>query len=116
MGARDMEKPRPPAIDGGSSPLMWHAALQLADYNRNPAALDLMRQWADTWLAFMRPGHWATDIEVATGRVVGVDNRRPLYGGYRSQACVFVWPRKPPVGKVSAPTLPRWCSPIAPII
>jgi len=91
MGARDMEKSRPPAIDGGSSPLMWHAALQLADYNRNPAALDLMRQWADTWLAFMRPGHWATDIEVATGRVVGVDNRRPLYGGYRSQACVFVW-------------------------
>jgi hypothetical protein len=54
MGARDMEKPRPPVIDGGSSPLMWHAALQVADYNRDPAALDLMRQGADTWLRFMR--------------------------------------------------------------
>jgi len=91
MGARDIEKPRPPAIDGGASPLMWHAALQLADYNRNPAALELIGQWADAWLRFMQPGRWATDVEVVTGRVVGSEEGRPLYGGYRSQACVFLW-------------------------
>lgn len=91
MGARDMEKPRPPAVDGHASPLMWHAALQAADYNRNPQALALIREWADTWLGLMKPGQWATDVEVLTGKVVGFEKDRPLYGGYRSQACVFAW-------------------------
>jgi hypothetical protein len=91
MGARDMEKPRPPAVDGHAAPLMWHAALQAADYNRNPQALALIREWADTWLRFMKPGQWATDVEVSTGKVVGFEKDRPLYGGYRSQACVFIW-------------------------
>jgi len=91
MGARDLEKPTQPEIDGHATPLMWHTALQAADYNRNPQALRLVREWADTWLRFMNPGQWATDIEVLSGKVVGSNPDRPLYGGYRSQATVFVW-------------------------
>jgi len=91
MGARDMDKPRPPAIDGHATPLMWHTTLQYADYNRSPEALRVVREWADTWLRYQRPGQWATAVEVLSGKVVDAERDRPLYGGYRTQAAVFVW-------------------------
>ena len=91
MGYEDLEQPREPAVDGQATPLMWHTAFQVADYNRNPQALKVLRQWADTWLRLMAPGRWATEVEVATGRVTGFQKDRPLYGGYRSQASTFVW-------------------------
>lgn len=91
MGARDIESPSPPAVDGQAAPLMWHTALQAADYNRNPQALRLVREWADTWLRFLKPGQWATDIEVLSGKVLNSHPDRPLYGGYCSQAAAFVW-------------------------
>lgn len=91
MGARDMERPSEPKQDGGATPLMWHTSLQAADYNRDPEALRVVREWADSWLRFMKPGQWATEIDVLSGKVTGFSKDRPLYGGYRSQACVFTW-------------------------
>jgi hypothetical protein len=91
MGVADLEKPHPPAVDGGPTALMWHSALQLADYNRSPRALKLLREWADTWLRFQKPGQWATAVEVLSGKVLESAPDRPLYGGYRTQACAFTW-------------------------
>lgn len=91
MGVADLATPHPPAVDGGATPLMWHSALQLADYNRNPRALKLLREWADTWLRFQKPGQWATSLEVLSGKVLDASPDRPLYGGYRTQACAFTW-------------------------
>lgn len=91
MGAEDINRPRKPGIDGHANPLMWHTALQVADYNRNPRALKILREWADTWLKFLKPGQWATEVEVLSGRVTGFQKDRPLYGGYRTQATTFTW-------------------------
>lgn len=91
MGYEDLQKPRPPKIDGSSSPLMWHTALQVADYNRNPRTLKVLQEWADTWLRFLRPGQWATDVEVLSGKVVDSQPDRPLYGGYSTQGVTFTW-------------------------
>jgi len=33
MGAGDIDNPRQPGLDGGTNPLMWHTAFQVADYN-----------------------------------------------------------------------------------
>lgn len=91
MGYEDLQKPRPPKVDGSSSPLMWHTALQVADYNRNPRALKVLQEWADTWLRFLKPGQWATDVEILSGKVVGSNPDRPLYGGYSTQGVTFTW-------------------------
>jgi hypothetical protein len=91
MGHKDIENPGEPRVDGGANPLMWHTAFQVADYNRNSRALKILREWGDTWLKFMKPGQWATDIEVLSGKVVGAREDRPLYGGYSTQACTFTW-------------------------
>lgn len=91
MGAEDIERPRKPNIDGHANPLMWHTALQVADYNRNPRALKILCEWADTWLKYMKPGQWATEVEVLSGKVTGFQKDRPLYGGYRTQATTFTW-------------------------
>jgi len=91
MGYEDSLKPRPPLVDGGTSPLMWHTALQVADYNRNPRTLKVLQEWADTWLKFMGPSRWATEVEVLTGKVVGSQPGRPLYGGYSTQGVTFTW-------------------------
>jgi len=91
MGARDLERASEPAVDGGATPLMWHTALQVADYNRNPRAIKILREWADSWLKFMKPGQWASAVDVVSGKVIDSEKNRPLYGGYRSQASVFTW-------------------------
>ncbi|MHB9030031.1 MAG: hypothetical protein ACYC9O_14790, partial [Candidatus Latescibacterota bacterium] len=91
MGWRDVETPRTPALDGETAPLMWHTALQVADYNRNPRALGLVGEWADTWLRYQKPGEWATLIEVSSGAVKSAEKNRPLYGGYSTQAVTFAW-------------------------
>lgn len=91
MGARDLDKPSTPTVDGHATPLMWHAALQAAEYNRNPQALKLIREWAETWLNYMKPGQWATSVEVLSGKILRSEKDNPLYGGYSSQATVFTW-------------------------
>lgn len=91
MGYEDLKHPSKPAEDGGATALMWHTSLQLLDYNRNPTALKIVREWADSWLRFQKPEKWATVVEVATGRVISFSKHRPLSSGYRSQAVTFLW-------------------------
>ncbi len=91
MGWRDVETPRKPALDGDAAPLMWHTALQVADYNRNPLALKLVGEWADSWLRFQKPGQWATMVETESGTVTASDPDRPLTGSWGIQAVPFVW-------------------------
>lgn len=91
MGWRDVETPRKPALDGDTAPLMWHTALQVADYNRNPLALKVVGEWADSWLRFQKPGEWATLVEVSSGEVKEADKNNPLTGGWGMQAVPFVW-------------------------
>jgi hypothetical protein len=91
MGYDDVLHPAEPEVDGSSAPLMWHTTLQVADYNRNPLALRVLREWADTWMKFMNPPDWPIAIEVKTGKVLSVSKDRPYMGGYSSQAVTFVW-------------------------
>jgi len=91
MGYKDTLKPSEPADDGHSTALMWHTALQFADYNHNPKALGLVREWADTWLRFQKPGQYATVVEVLTGKIKGFHKDRPLSGGYSSHTVTFLW-------------------------
>ena len=39
----------------------------------------------------MKPGQWATDVEVLSGKVVDSNPDRPLYGGYSTQGVTFTW-------------------------
>ena len=91
MGYKDTLKPSEPAEDGHSTALMWHTALQTADYSHNPKALGLVREWADSWLRFQKPGQYATSVEVLTGKVKGFHKDRPLSGGYASHTVTFLW-------------------------
>lgn len=91
LGHEDLANPRTPAVDGHATTLLWHTTLQTADYNRNPLALKVVREWADTWLKYQKPGQWATSVEVETGKVLEFSDSRPLYGGYSTQATVFTW-------------------------
>ena len=91
LGHADIATPREPGVDGHATTLMWHTALQTADYNRNPAALKLVSEWTDTWLKYQKPGQWVTGIDIMSGKVTASDKNRPLAGGYRSQALANVW-------------------------
>ena len=91
IGIDNLANPPSPAIDGQSTPLLWHTALQVCEYNRNPELLKVIEEWADTWLQHMVPGKWATEIEVLSNMITGFNKDRPLYGGHASQACVFLW-------------------------
>ena len=81
LGAADLRMARKTDVDGHAHPLMWHPTLEVAWYNHNPRALRNLTQWGDGWLAHMRPGKYATSVEVASERVTAT-TARPLYGGY----------------------------------
>ena len=87
-GAADLRMNRKTDVDGDAHPLMWHPTFEVAWYNRNPRAIRHLRQWADGWLEHMRPGKYATRVDVASERVVGTTDR-PLYGGYGGQGSAF---------------------------
>lgn len=89
QGAPDVTRQRELAPDSGRRSLTMHTVLKLADYNRNPRALELATQWADTWNGFMKPGQYATSVEVKTGKVLSADKENP-YRGY-SQAESHIW-------------------------
>lgn len=88
QGAADLRFDRPTDIDGAQHPLMLHGVCEVVWYNRNPLALQLLREWGDAWLDHQKPGEYATDVEVATDRVVGSE-QAPWRGGYDSQGGVF---------------------------
>ena len=84
LGAADLKKMGPIDRDGGSCPLFMHPVYEVAWYNRNPAAVKFYGEWADTWIAFQKPGQWATAVDVKTGKVTSTSSR-PGRGGYESQ-------------------------------
>jgi len=70
MSAADLDTPRTPDVECRSTPLMWHTALAVADYNGNPHLLRLVTEWVETWLRFGPANRsWPTAVEVATGKV-----------------------------------------------
>jgi hypothetical protein len=84
VGAADLKKMGDVDQDGGSHPLFMHPVYEVAWYNRNPEAVKFYGEWADTWIAFQKPGQWATSVDVKTGQVKGTADR-PGRGGYESQ-------------------------------
>ncbi len=80
-GAADLRIDRATDVDGHAHPLMLHPAFEAAWYSGNPTILKFLKEWVDGWLEHMKPGEYATSVEVATEKVVKTTNR-PLYGGY----------------------------------
>ncbi|MFN4179309.1 MAG: hypothetical protein ACK4I8_03265 [Armatimonadota bacterium] len=81
IGAEDLRIDRPTDIDGHAHPLMLHPAFEVAWYSGNPTVMRFLREWADGWLEHMKPGEYATSVEVATEKVVATTDV-PIYGGY----------------------------------
>ena len=80
-GVEDLRIDRATDVDGHAHPLMLHPAFEAAWYSGNPTILKFLKEWADGWLEHMKPGEYATSVEVATEKVVKT-TQRPLYGGY----------------------------------
>jgi len=80
-GAEDLRIDRATGVDGHAHPLMLHPAFEAAWYSGNQTILKFLKEWADGWLEHMKPGEYATSVEVATERVTDTTHR-PLYGGY----------------------------------
>ncbi|MBU0610550.1 MAG: hypothetical protein KKI08_21890, partial [Armatimonadetes bacterium] len=87
IGAEDLRVNRELDVDGHAHPLMWHPALEVAWYNRSPAVLKYLDEWASGWLAHNEPGKYAISVDVKT-ETVKASHYRPLYGGYSAQATV----------------------------
>ena len=87
--ALDLYTSPPPETAGNTLPLLLHAAYEVAWYNRNPAAIAFYSQWADAWIAHQKPGNYATDIDVKTGKVVGAHKTQVGRGGYRTQGMAW---------------------------
>ncbi|MCS7187652.1 MAG: hypothetical protein RMK89_11965, partial [Armatimonadota bacterium] len=83
LGAEDLSIDRPTDVDGHAHPLMLHPAFEVAWYSGNPTVMKFLREWADGWLEHMKPGEYATSVEVATEKVVATTDT-PIYGGYGS--------------------------------
>lgn len=81
LGAEDLSIDRPTDVDGHAHPLMLHPAFEVAWYSGNPTVMRFLREWADGWLEHMKPGEYATSVEVATEKVVATTDT-PIYGGY----------------------------------
>ncbi len=81
LGAEDLRIDRPTDIDGHAHPLMLHPAFEVAWYSGNPTVMKFLREWADGWLEHMKPGEYATSVEIATEKVVAA-SETPIYGGY----------------------------------
>jgi len=85
LGAADLKKMGQIDRDGGSHPLFMHPVYEVVWYNRNPEALKFYSEWADTWIAFQKPGQWATAVDVNTGKVTSTSSR-PGRGAYEGQS------------------------------
>jgi hypothetical protein len=90
LGAEDLRIDRKTDTDGHAHPLMLHPAFEVAWYNRNPRAVKLLRAWGDAWLAHLKPGEWATSVDVASDKATDT-SPRPVDGGYGSQASALIF-------------------------
>ena len=83
-GAEDLRIERELGVDGHAHPLMLHPCFEVAWYNNSPKALSFLKEWADGWLEHMKPGEYATSVDVKT-ETVAAKRSRPLDGGYGGQ-------------------------------
>jgi len=90
LGAEDLGIDRKTDVDGHAHPLMLHPAFELAWYNAHPKVMKMLQEWADGWLEHMKPGKYATGVEVATEKVTSTTHR-PLYGGYGALGSAFTF-------------------------
>ena len=88
--ALDLYTSPPPETAGSTLPILLHPAYEVAWYNRNPAAIEFYSQWADAWTEHQEPGHYATSIDVKTGKVVGAHKTQVGRGGYRTQGIAWL--------------------------
>jgi len=72
--------------DGRCTELMLHPVYEVVFYNRNPEALKVYSEWADTWIALQKPGRYPTVVEVETGKVLNASGQRPGRGGIYGQS------------------------------
>jgi hypothetical protein len=94
MGIQDLETPRPPAFEENATAALWHPALTVADYNRNPTVLKTLRHYADSWLRIMKPEsrQWPTKLNILTGETVESRKDRPFrMGEGATQAATFTY-------------------------
>jgi hypothetical protein len=90
MGAIDLRMDRKLAEDGFACPLMWHQALEAADYNRMPRVMKMLREWADGWMEHQEPGKYASLVDVAT-ETVKTSDPVPFSGGWGLQGTVHMY-------------------------
>ncbi|HYF50055.1 MAG TPA: hypothetical protein VEJ63_11650, partial [Planctomycetota bacterium] len=90
LGSADLRFERKPVEDGGANFLMWHPAVEAAAYNRNPAVLKLLREYADAWMEHQEPGNYASLIDVVTEKTK-VGSPVPFEGLYGFQATFFTY-------------------------
>ncbi|MBN1673251.1 MAG: sigma-70 family RNA polymerase sigma factor [Kiritimatiellae bacterium] len=91
IGIRNLSRPPAPKTERADSALLWHPALEVAEYNRHPRILELVRQWADGWVRHVERDRNPIAIDVGTGDVLAwQENKPPLTAGY-GQASTFLW-------------------------
>ena len=73
-------------LDGRCTELMLHPVYEVVAYNRNPKALKVYGEWADTWIGLQKPGRYPTVVEVETGKVLNASEHRPGRGGCYGQS------------------------------
>jgi hypothetical protein len=83
-GAADLRMNRKADVDGQAHPQMWHPALELAWYNRNPLVMKMLREYGDGWLEHQAPGKYAHAVDVATETATETSDE-PFTGGYSAQ-------------------------------
>lgn len=90
VGSADMRMQRPAAGETGSHVLLWHPTMIVADYNRNPRALQALREWGDGWLEHQQPGQYAAGIRLPED-VSDEVSEQPFPGMWGSAGSIFVF-------------------------
>ncbi|MBN1421655.1 MAG: hypothetical protein JXP34_22975 [Planctomycetes bacterium] len=89
IGARLLDDPPKPDIDGHTHPLLLHPLHEAAWYNRNPRAVKILSDWAKGWIAHHEPKVYPTAIDVEKEEIFDA-GKFPGQGGYGSQGEGFL--------------------------
>jgi hypothetical protein len=92
LGVKDVSSPGPLEGEHGTHCLMWHPALVVGWYNRNPLAMKWLSEWGDGWLDHMPPypaeqGHAIKLPEDVTSKT----DPLPFSGGWGMTGSVFTF-------------------------
>lgn len=90
VSAADLRNEREPEEDGYNHAQLMHPVLEVARYNRNPRATELLTGYAQSWLEHSRtPGQYASRVETATDRVTAASDE-PFTEGMGCQVSVML--------------------------